>query len=459
MIDKKIAFYFLVISTVLSLIYCFLIPPFGLNDENRHYVKAYTYANGDVFDDSYIPMEVFKLASKHDRKQFLNPKIENYDLNSEDNFFKQIMQPEDVSGQLVKIKRNRSDLYSPTVYWPAIIAISISKKLGLNTILTFYLARLAILIVANFIIYYAIKNTPKFKTLFFLAALLPSILVNRSGVNADGLTFAYIFYFLSLIIKHQNEICDHKNKLNIFISATLVALSKTIYTPLILLFLITKPFKGSNFKNKLKLFIAYIIIPSLISLSWALAVKDDTAKQVIQFDEPYETGLGIGYNRIENIPEKQIEIIKQQPLKFAKVVISSLPYLALDLIKDFTQTLIFPRVKANALLGLVCFIILFLNNNQKIFSTTDKMLISSVNLILFLLVFLSVYIYWSIPQSTLIEGLQMRYFAINIFLLMLVMNFKIDDNRIIFTNCVSIMLFIVLNVSAIINAVEAYYIF
>lgn len=450
---------FLIISFVFGLIYCFTIPPVSLNDEHRHFLRAYSYAYGKVYDDVYYPKELYDLSQrsllhlfgKNNNKDPFG-KNEKYNLNN-NNFFKDIFKQREKASQLVRVSKNRADVYTPLVYWPAIIVIYISEIFKLPYLLIFYLCRISILTAANLIIYSVIKNTPQFKCIFLLMSLLPVCLTHRAAVNADGLTFAYIFYFLSLVLKYRNDEIDSRALFKLSSATLLTAISKIAYIPLIFLSLLIKDFKNKNIKYS----VYFIIFPLALSALWAGSISSKFDNNKIQYDTNKIEVFKVAPPNAEINAKDKISGIIEKPEKFMELLLKTAPHLADDYLSHFTSMVIVPYVETNFLLAFFCLIIMFFNNNQNIFSKKEVLFIHLINLALFLVIIFIVYLTWTTTKDEYITGIQPRYFIANTLLLLMTIKTRATDEQIRNVNIVSIFAFIALNLSGVMNVIEKCY--
>ena len=80
--------------------------------------------------------------------------------------------------------------YGPIGYLPQAAGIAVGRLFGAPPLICFYLARLANLLVAVTLLFFAIRLAPFGKQLFVLMALLPVTMMELASVSSDALTIA-----------------------------------------------------------------------------------------------------------------------------------------------------------------------------------------------------------------------------------------------------------------------------
>src|ERR1035437_5601061 len=243
--------FFVFLASIFGLIILFITPPFQSPDEINHFYRAYQISEGHfiaVKQDNrvggYIPVSMAKITEPflslcwniHSKTSFKTI-IEQFKVPLEQNKQKFMDFPNTV-------------VYSPVSYVPQSISIFILRKFNLPPLFIFYGARLFALFWWIFSIFIALKLIPFFKWSLVLIVLLPmSIFINMSisaDVATNSLSFILIAYLLKLAYLEQT-ISPKQFIITAFI-AVLLALSKLVYIPIILLFLLIPKEKFHNRK-------------------------------------------------------------------------------------------------------------------------------------------------------------------------------------------------------------------
>ena len=252
---------FILLAVVYGLAFLVIMPPLQVHDENNHFYRAFGLTEGHLIPEKVgneagflVPEDVWQLGQSF---YSVNKKLTVNDLTSR-----------------IGIKNNNeyhfADLshvsvvtYSPIPYVVPASAIFLGNLFDLSPLLLTYLARLANLIVWILLVYLAIRIIPMHKWVLLMLALMPMTLSETASVSADsltiGLSFLLIAYILKLVFDSQKF--TKRNFIILMVLGSLIALSKSIYILIFLLFLLIPV---SNFKGyKLKYGILTLILVSL----------------------------------------------------------------------------------------------------------------------------------------------------------------------------------------------------
>jgi len=114
----------------------------------------------------------------------------------------------------------------------------------------FYLGRLAGLALYLLLVFYTIKTTPCFKKVFLFLALMPMAISQAASWNPDGavagFSFLFIAYTFYLAFSAKIEKVNFPQLFFIALLLILIAISKIVYFPLLLLFLLIPSRKFSS---------------------------------------------------------------------------------------------------------------------------------------------------------------------------------------------------------------------
>lgn len=225
---------YVVVSLVIGILIIFISPPASRDDEYRHFIRAYTLANGDYS----IPMteltgeEIGNTASGHPGKgQFVDvPKemsdirLLDYSVNYNDgSYFAEINQKlcvdrlfsllrDDIEKETVKVSVIGTAPRGWIYYWPQAIAIYIGILLGARPIFLFYISRLGQLIICTLLGYISLKITDKCRDLIWLLSFIPNTFLLKASCNTDGLLIAEIILYVSMLFCIEERKIDLSSK-------------------------------------------------------------------------------------------------------------------------------------------------------------------------------------------------------------------------------------------------------
>ena len=388
---------FLLFSIVIGLIYVFAMPPGTAPDEPNHFRRAYEVSEGKFISSrqdaageggNVLPNAINELF-----------KAGPIDVKYRD-FPSAVSESNQDSGESFQNFGNTA-LYSPIVYAPQAVGILIGRILHLPMIAIFYLARIFNLAFWILLGYYAVKKIPLAKNVLLLILFLPISMQAAASCQADAITNASaiaLFAFTLHKIKTP-KMLTAKEYILVAALAFLVSMSKIVYLPLcfLLLLLPKKCFKTK--KEKLLKVGGLLFAIVVVNLLW-LAIS---AGFLVEFRE--------GVNSAE-----QVKFILANPLRYLMIVGSSIVEHGIFYFFTF-----FGSILAHFNIGLAEPYILFLaffifytymQESQKDFVLTakQKVFIGIISLACFGLIFTSIYVQWTAVGSSLIEGIQGRYF-------------------------------------------------
>ncbi len=286
-------FLFLFIGLVFGLQMVYVNPPWHTNDEDRHFYNAYALSNGqigplvqngkiglmmpealanDVRSFQGIP---FSDSVRVKKKVLADLKL--HSLNKRNAIFVE----------------NLSSGTPPFGYIPAAIFIKMATILNLSPIDVGYWGRIGSLLAYLLIVFYAIKISPHFKALLFLAALSPMALYQGASVTYDTLNLALIFLLFAFTMKFyfQQETITIKHLFLFFGIAFLHRFVKDGY-----LFLYFAPLLlgVSKFKN-IRLYISAMILLLLAGFLpgkiWEAYIQHLNLPQGTSFQKDFAFGL------------------------------------------------------------------------------------------------------------------------------------------------------------------------
>ncbi len=132
--------------------------------------------------------------------------------------------------------------YGPIGYLPQAVGVGVGRLIGAPPLISFYLARLANLLVAVTLLFFAVRLAPFGKQLFVLIALLPVTMLELASVSCDALTIAGAILFISLVLWASTRATLRRRDLAVLLASAALFLNvKYGYEALIVLLLLIVP--------------------------------------------------------------------------------------------------------------------------------------------------------------------------------------------------------------------------
>lgn len=212
-----------VFSMVIGVLLAFIVTPCSMDDEYRHFLRAYEISNGNILIQSVesLPSDTTGVPPVLENGRFVIAAVPNgidqikyldQEANyleqtyyaevssrlSLDELFYQLTTPE--TGEIKNVSMASTVGLSPLSYLPQIIMLLIGKILGLKPLLLFYLARIGNVIVCTLLIWLAARILPQYKSVIWTVFFIPRITVLRSSCSTDGLLYCLIILLIAYIL-------------------------------------------------------------------------------------------------------------------------------------------------------------------------------------------------------------------------------------------------------------------
>lgn len=378
----KVEKIFLVVAISFCTLLCIAMPITKGHDESIHGFRIYEYANGKIVSDGKnVNLQLGVIEALKDKplytSLFEQPK-DNYNVNTE------------------KVNmESRIASYSPITYLPQLIGIQIGKIFTNNALIQLYFARILNMIVCITMLYYAVKLIPFGKNVIFLISLIPISIEGYVTLSADGIAIATAILFISFVLYLAygiKEKVSNKQMVIILLISIVLAISKTIYLPMILFVFIIPKEKFEN--NRYFWLCSIFLLASFADFVWFL--------------NGTKTNVG-GQN------QRAIEYIIQNPIQYmGKVLytIASRGYIYLEEIfggylewNENVKIYVFPII-------LLITTILLITKGEKEsfkFKNWQKVLCLFIVVSIIVLIFTSMFLGWARLELDYIEGIQGRY--------------------------------------------------
>jgi uncharacterized membrane protein len=311
---------FLAAALFFGLLWVFLIPPFQSPDENAHFFRSWTLAQGNIVLEqakdeaghtvlgAYLPRSVAALPERLDYQLVMRNPFAKFDFR---HFWKYILTEDFNAGSGESVYQDISSNYSPICYLPQTAGIAIGRIFRLSPLGCFYLARVVVLLSYIVLIFMALKVLPVGKHIMMPLALLPMALGIAASLSSDvvlnGVAFLFIAYTLSQALsKSPRPLTGKEVKIFLLLCAVL-ALLKPVYIPIVLLLLMLPKERFRDKKSRLLFLFGCIGLTVLLMAAWNIA----NAQQIAEGYWLQAGGLD---------PKYQFHVALTRPLQFLGVV-------------------------------------------------------------------------------------------------------------------------------------------
>lgn len=417
---------FVIIGFVFGLALIFINPPFHSADESRHFIRAYTIAEGNILPPanpgnlwgSDIPKSIVQ-STEYAKVRWINgERVSKAKLEADSKLPLQ----EDVK----QFENWEFISTSPIPFLPFSFGIFIGKIIYSSPLWILWFARITGLIFYLFVLYYSIKIAPIFKSVFFLYGLTPIVLFQGCSVTYDLMTNALTFLMLALFLKYALE-KDSPLTLQSILFILFVILiqryAKGRYFLIPFLFYLI-PIKKVGKVRAIAVGIILILINYLPDYTWGSLINAEHYQQSVIAQKDFIMDGTMNLHYFADKPMKFIDNL------FSNIIAQRNDYIR-GIIGRFGHSyLLFPDW-VFILHGFALIFTAFFDSKKECFlSPYQKTLLGTVGIGTCLIYILGLYIYGSPVGADAIFGIQGRYFipAVPIILLLLYNN-KFDFSR------------------------------
>ena len=232
---------FLVLALIYGLSFLIVTPPFQVPDERNHFLKAYQISTGQLTGvkeqnrvGGYIPFAVDSFSDYHSGMRG------NMYAKTKASTIWNLRNLELVEDQLVFVDFPSTGKYSFVNYIPQSLSILVLRHLFSEVFWIYYGTKLLTLTFWLVCIAFAIYTIPFHKWLFTALALLPMSLYINSSVSGDVVTNAAAFILIAWLLKlaYGEPQVRIKDIAVLSILMVVLASTKLVYTPMLLLFIL-----------------------------------------------------------------------------------------------------------------------------------------------------------------------------------------------------------------------------
>lgn len=420
----KIEKIFLVVAVSFCTLLCITMPITKGHDETIHGFRIYEYVNGKIVSDGKnVNLQrgvVDALKDKPSYTSLFKQSKDNYNTNTE----------------IVNIE-SRIASYSPITYLPQIIGIYIGKIFTSNALIQLYFARILNMIVCITMLYYAVKLIPFGKNVIFLISLIPIAIEGYVTLSADGITIATAILFISFVLYLAygiKEKVSSKQMIILLLISIVLAISKTVYLPMILFIFIIPKEKFKN--NKYFWLCSIFLLASLADFIWFLTGTKTNVGGQNQSAIAY-----IILNPIQYIGKVLYTIASRGCIYLEEIFGGYLEW------NENVKIYVFPIIL------LITTILLITKGEEESFKFKNwqKVLCLFIVISTIILIFTSMFLGWARLELNYIEGIQGRYFLPLLPLILLLLSRKFLDDENTTQNLA--LLILIMQIFVIINVV------
>lgn len=403
---------FLLIALVTGTLISFVTPVsmYTSWDDQVHFSRSYTLLDG-----------------KESKWSFAGRYFNHLLIGSQDRFrssedmkeYKKFLNENNTKESVISVHNDDSSIdYNELVYLPFGIGLKIGKILNLNFTSMIYLAKILNLLLYIMIFYFAIKIAPYGKRILFVISLFPINIYLASQFSYDSTITAGIMLGMASFLKlRELEKVNYKYLLVFIFSILWASFPKAVYSPLLLLLLLIPKEKFNSKKTSSMIKVGIIILFLVMMSSFVLPVLLGQ--------------MSAGDSRIEGTSVSgQFKYILSNPFNYAKILLVSTLKYSRSMFFGYDALSRMGYLTSNDMwwFDLSNFVTLFLllytaftsKVDKKIMNNLLKISLIALLIIIWCLVWTSLYLSWNPVGSSVITGVQSRYFIPILFPLLLI---------------------------------------
>ena len=411
--------FFLIVALLFGLPILFFRPAFDVPDFGAHLLKAYSISEGQLIPKQVSNSKVFdpQVGISKSNKTYMQvggtvpedvasiseATSINETTSRGSNIFSARQQfglyPKKRNLKLVEVQYNTTAIYNPLSYAPQAISILVGNALHFSLYGIIALVSIVNFVIWMWMIFKAIKVSPIGKWFIVGLNLLPMTLFIVPSISTDPLLIGTIFLYFAYLMHFlgSEKKLTLKNLIPIiFLSIILATLKQTYF---VLVFAGIALFKKIRTKRNRILFVLLSIgLPILIMLSW-MAITSRLNFVIAPFSQPHQ----------------QLHFIITQPLTTLHIIAKTLLYNADGFFWSFfgilgLLTLPIPLWCVIALTVALILAVAIHDEQSFDIKKCQKVLIATVLIANVAFIIGALFMYWTTYGSSLLSGLQGRYF-------------------------------------------------
>jgi uncharacterized membrane protein len=260
---------FLILGACLALVYVFLVPPFQVTDEDRHFIRAYSVADAKLAAPALtnVPVSFLRLRDRFPPSVVKHPEKRSATVTELRQWLHQPLQ-----SKITEPVENRiANIYSFVPYVPVALALNAGRLLKMPPLAQIWAGRMANAAVYLWMAYVALLWLPDFHLPLMAIALTPMSLNLAASYSEDAFTMGIAAlltaYLFRLAFDPEIKIITTRDGIRVLVMLALLSLCKlNVWTGLLVLLIPAKKMGG---RRGLWLFaITCVIAASLTGLAW-----------------------------------------------------------------------------------------------------------------------------------------------------------------------------------------------
>jgi len=264
---------FLPLAWVLGILYAVVTPPFQVPDEFQHFYRAYQVSEGRLTayrQDGRVGGDL-PTRLKTFGEQIWGKTFDPTKKIAPGRIWDSRLIPLDPQNQQFFAFGNVS-WHSPTNYLPQAIGIAVAREFDAGPMGIFYAGRFANLLSWSLLIYFSLRVIPILRWTFLLLALTPMSLAQAASLSADATVNGICFLFVAVAVRcaMTDAPIRPRELAGLTVCGAALALAKTAYFPLTLLFLLIPAQRFSGGRRYGLAFCIFMMICAATAIGWSL---------------------------------------------------------------------------------------------------------------------------------------------------------------------------------------------
>lgn len=403
---------FLLLSLTIGLLLIF-VTPVSMHtswDDQVHFSRSYTLLDGKKSDWSFAGRYFNHLIIDAEDRFKSYEEIKDY---------KNFLNKKNTTESTIRVQNDDHSIdYNELAYIPFAIGLKLGRVLHFRFTTTIYFAKILNLLFYITLFYFALKILPYGKRIMFVISLLPTALYLATQFSYDSTVTAGIMLGISSFLKlRELDKINYKYLLLFIFSVLWATFPKAVYAPLLLLILLIPKEKFATKESERFIKIGTILLFLVMMSSFVVPVLLGQ--------------MSAGDSRVEGTSVSgQLICILKNPFSYIKLLgISSVKeahemffgYDALSRMGYLTTKYMWCFNLSNFVtLFLLLYTVFTSRIDKKGMDNLFKMVLLFLLIIIWCLVWTSLYLSWNPVGSTVITGVQGRYFIPLLFPLLLV---------------------------------------
>lgn len=437
---------FLAFAIPLAIGYAIFIMPLNVPDEGSHIIRAYDISLGNIFT---------RIDDEGNSYSTIIKEIENYSYNRVKNYqdvYNEISKTTDYKEQVNTACAAQGN--SPILYIGSSLSIMVCRIFNLNIFLAIYAGRLLNVVIFLTLGYLTIKIIPFGKIMMSLYLCMPMMLQQAGSCSSDAILNATLIYYIAYLLYavFKKTQLTKKDKIILFTLTALVAMFKYIYILVAGILFITIFSKREERKQNLKTIAIMILIGSIFAIGWFIITSKLKSAP----------GPFIEYYKTANVDSaKQIEFVKENPLKFVKTFAKEFMIYGPEYIFGAVGSQLgWLNINPNMgiIVGYILLLVIAAISEESEYEITPKAKVWIITLILVISALLKMvmYITWTPVGMDRICGVQGRYYTPILFLAIMCLIKKNNNWKVKNLNEKTMTIAFILNVFTLLTVVNSY---